>query len=676
MNMNKLKRQFRHYFGMATLCGFIVAFSQSGTALASDKQLESQHRHTQRVLFEAAETAIRKGHIGRFKRLAKQLEDYPLHSYLLFKYYSRHLSQTPDPVIKGFLTANAGEPVAIRLQHRWLLNRARRGYWQTVVENYYPNNDKRLKCYYAESLFKTGHDERAAIILETIWYTSRSLPRNCDRPIKLWNQKGLLASDMVWQRIHLAMRHGRTRLARHLAVYLPKNERFWVAMWSKIRRTPDFLIKAHEHFPLEGRPPMMRWMISDGLVKLSRKEPILASQYWQQLSNEYKFNDEDRERVQRRLAIALMKENTNEAKEWLGKLQLEQVDDRLSTLHAMTAFRDQDWETAFDWIAKLTAKEQQQPKWAYWRGRALEAMGQLEEARGYYSLNTNDRSYYGFLASDRLGQPYRFEHRPLGFSDQQLAQLYQIPAIERAVELLALKRVADARREWRHATDRMDQNQLLMAAKFASRINWPDRAISTLATAKYWDDLELRFPLTHQQVVLKQAQKHNINPAWAFAVIRQESAFTADARSHAGALGLMQLMPRTARQMARKLKVRFPGRKGLLNINTNVRLGVGYLKRVSDRYEGHSVLATAAYNAGTSRVKKWMPETGSKIPADVWIEMVPFTETRKYLKRVLTYMVIYERRLGQAGGTLLDRMPPIGVDLTVAQKPAQQDTPG
>ncbi len=653
----------RHVFGRVALFSALLLLLPVLSAFATD--VSNQRAH-QRATYEEAVIALKKGRMGKFTTLAKQLEDYPLHSYLLFKAHSRALGQTPDSTIKKFLLQHAGEPVAIRLQHRWLLNRARRGHWQTVVDNYYPNNDIRLQCYYAEALFKTQHDDRAYIIMENLWPTSRSLPSNCDRPIQTWHRKGKLTSELVWQRIHLAMRHNRSHLARSLAKYLPKNERFWVAMWSKIRRTPDFLIKAHEHFPMEGRPVMMRWMISDGLIKLSRKEPITAAQYWQQLEKEYQFSDVDRERVQRRLAISLMKDTTEEAKDWLGKLKLEGVDDRLSTLHSVTALRDEDWESALEWMNKLTPSEQKDPKWAYWRGRALEAMGQLEDARGYYSLNTNERSYYGFLASDRLGQPYQFVHRPLDYSHAQLATVERIPAIERAVELLALRRVSDARREWRYATGRMTNEQLLIAAKFASSIDWHDRAISTLAVAGYWDDLELRFPLAHLQLIQEQAQKNNINPAWAYAVIRQESAFTADARSGAGALGLMQIMPRTARQVARRMKLRFPGRHGLLNINTNVSLGVSYLKRVLERYKGHSVLATAAYNAGASRVSQWLPETGDQIASDIWVEMVPFNETRDYLKRVLTYMIIYERRLGQPGMTLLERMPPVGIDLTVA----------
>jgi len=629
----------------------------------------SQKITNQRYQYEAAQRALRLGHNKTYRRLERQLRDYPLHTYLKLNEYTRGIYKLPSTKIKTFINNNAGTPVSTRLRHRWLKSLARRGKWQLFIDNYYPNNDRRLQCQFVNALMSTSQTERAYVVLEGLWLTSRSLPNQCNRAIEKWHHSGQLSNALVWQRIHLAMRHGRSRLARYLGRYLNKDERFWVSMWSKIRRNPEYITKAHAYFPENARPKMLRWMIADGLARMSRKEPQLAAQHWQTMEQQYPFNAQEKERILRRLSIALLKENTDEARDWIKKLDIQLIDDKLSSWHVMTAIRDQDWSSALDWINRLSPAKQQQPKWHYWRARALEAVGELDEARSYYLVNTDSRNYYGFLAADRIGQVYRLTHRPVGYSSKSLDQLEQIPAILRARELLALRRASDARREWNYAVGRMSHPQMLTAARLASEWQWPDRAIQTLAQAKYWDDLELRFPLTHQDLVIKNAQKQKINPAWAFAVIRQESAFTPDAKSHAGAIGLMQLMPRTARQVARSLRVRMRNtRKALLNINTNVRLGVSYLKRVADRYNGHPVLATAAYNAGTSRVKSWLPEAGTSLPADLWVEMVPFNETRKYLKRVLTYTVIYEKRLGLPSATLLERMQPIVRDFTIARK--------
>ena len=628
---------------------------------------------TQRYQYEAAQRALRLGHTRTYKKLERKLHDYPLHSYLKLNEYTRGLNHLPSIKIKSFINENAGTPVSIRLRHRWLRSLARRGLSQLFIDNYYPNSDRRLQCYFASALLKTKQTDSAYTVLEGLWLTSKSLPKQCNKPIAKWYKSGRLTNELVWARIHITMKKGRSRLARYLSRYLNKDERFWVNMWSKIRRNPEYILKAHRYFPDNARPKMLRWMIADGLARMARKNPQQAAALWQQLNPIYSFNPQEREKILRRLSIALLKENTDDARAWLSKLDINIIDDKLSSLHVMTAIRDQDWSSALDWINRLSAEAQQKPKWFYWRARALEAVGELAEARSYYLVNTDSRNYYGFLAADRIGQVYRLTHRPVGYSTKKMDQIEKIPAILRARELLTLRRAADARREWNYAVGRMNHPQMLTAARLASEWQWPDRAIQTLAQAKYWDDLELRFPLTHQELVIKQSRKRKINPAWAFAVIRQESAFTPDAKSHAGALGLMQLMPRTARQMARRLSVRMRStRTSLLNASINVQLGVGYLKRVSDRYNGHPVLATAAYNAGTSRVKSWLPEAGTSLPADVWVEMVPFNETRKYLKRVLTYTVIYEKRLGLPAATLLERMQPIKRRFTIAKQRAKK----
>ena len=664
--MHYITDYFRYFLTLILSLSGLLLSSYSANAIAFS---DAQKIGTQRNQFEAAQRALSRGHSRTYQRLERQLRDYPLHTYLKLNEYTRGLNHLAPTQIKDFISENAGTPVSTKLRHRWLKSLARRGRWQLFIDNYYPNNDRQLQCYFASALIKTKQTDRAYAVLEGLWVTKKSLPRQCNSPIAKWNKSGSLSNELVWQRIHLTMVAGRSRLARYLARYLPKNERFWVNMWSKIRRNPEYLVKAHAYFPDNARPKMLRWMIVDGLSRMARKDPLQAAPLWQKLESIYAFKPLERERILRRLSIALLKDNSNEAQTWIAKLDINLVDDKLSSWHVMTAISDQDWASALDWINRLSPELQQKPKWIYWRARALEAVGELDEARSHYLVNTDSRNYYGFLAADRIGQVYRLTHRPVGYSTKNMDKIEKIPAILRARELLALKRASDARREWNYAVARMSHPQMLTAARLASEWQWPDRAILTLAQAKYWDDLELRFPLTHQELVINQAQKHKINPAWAFAVIRQESAFTPDAKSHAGAIGLMQLMPRTARQVARRLRVSMRNtRTALLNITTNVRLGVGYLKRISDRYNGNPVLATAAYNAGASRVKSWLPEAGTSLPADVWVEMVPFNETRKYLKRVLTYTVIYEKRLGLPASTLLERMKPIAHKLTIAKQ--------
>ncbi len=623
----------------------------------------------QRYQFEQAEKAIKLGRISRYRQLEKQLRDYPLHPYLEYADLKRRLGQAKPAEVKSFISRNADSPLAVRMHNRWLRSLARQGRWQLLVDNFSSTKDRDLLCSYATALIKVGEAQRAFAITEGMWLTGRSLPRRCDYPIKVWKQAGHLSNDLLWQRIRLAMQSGRVKLARHLAKDLPKEESYWVGIWIKVRRDPAFLMEVNSHFT-DKRPEVLGWITVYGLRRMAYKDPLQAASSWKTLRQQHLFSIDDQERIERRLALALLKESSPEAAQWLRTLNLNMLDDKVVSLHFYSAMRDQDWDTALEWLGRLTLGQQHTPQWRYWRGRVMEAKGHLEEARAIYLLNGEERSYYSFLAADRAGHSYQFAHTPLVYQAAELADVEALPAIQRARELYAIKRTVDARREWNYAIQRMPHPQLLKAAKLADAWGWHDRAITTLAQAKYWDDLEVRFPLAHQQQVLNQAAKQQINPAWAYAIIRQESAFTADARSHAGALGLMQLLPRTARDMARSLRVRKPRQRDILKIDTNIKLGVGYLKKVQDRYQGHPVLATAAYNAGPRNVKRWLPDNGT-VAADIWIETVPFKETRDYLKRVLTYTVIYEERLGQEPKSLLERMTPISVITTTASHPAR-----
>jgi soluble lytic murein transglycosylase len=623
----------------------------------------------QRIQFHEAEKALKRGQLTRFRRLEKKLRDYPLHPYLVYADLKRRLDRAPSREIKAFLDSQQDTPLANRLHQRWLYTLARHGRWQTLIENFTSTENPRLLCHYAHALYKAGHPEQAFAVIEGLWLTGRSLPRQCDAPIAAWKRAGKLSTTLIWKRIRLAMQRGRVRLARHLAKDLPASERYWVNIWAKVRRDPAYLMKVNDHFAA-NRPEVLGWITVYGLRRHAQRDAVAAARNWQVLKTRYAFSASDQERIERRLALALLKSQAPEARNWLRTLKLDRQDETIIQLHFFAAVRDQDWDTALEWLDRLGLAQRHTSRWRYWRGRVLEGMGRLEEARSVYVLNGDARDYYSFLAADRAGHRYQLSHVPLVYSPAELADLGTLPAIRRARELFVLGRAADGRREWNYAIQRLSYPQMLKAAKLAAEWGWHDRAIATLGQARYWDDLELRFPLAHEKEVLREARKQNINPAWAFAIIRQESAFTPDARSRAGALGLMQLLPRTARAMARTLRLRRPRQRDLLRAGTNIKFGVRYLKKVKDRYQGHPVLATAAYNAGGRNVARWLPRDGS-VPADVWIETVPFNETRDYLKRVLTYTVIYEQRLGQQPVPLQERMPPVSYTATTARAPRQ-----
>lgn len=651
--------------GRRILLTVLVASLAIPTASALDR-----HTLLQRLAFTDAEHALKQGKMSTFHRLEAELHDYPLYPYLRFEAIRRKLGGHQHKDVQRFLQDYSGTPLAGRLQYLWLKTLAHKRQWRTLIDNYYYTNDISLQCDYAHALIQEKQPTRAYQVLEGLWLTGHSLPKRCDYPIDKWYAAGGLSQDMVWQRIRLAMQSHHTHLALYLDKYLQAKNRFWVRMWAKVRRDPNFVVNIYSRFQHQDSQPL-RWVIGDGLRRMAADDPATAANYWSLWRDKFHFTDIEKNRIERRLSLALVSDDPSAGKAWLKQMQIDADDQRIDALYVLNAFEDRDWETALGWINRMSPAQQQTDRWRYWRGRALEALGRLDEARTSYLLSADSRSYYGFLSADRAGMDYQFDHHPLHFTSQALSPIEKIPAIERARELLALNRMVDARREWNYALQQLDKPQLLKAAQLAYDWNWHDRAIITLAQANYWDDLQKRFPLAHREMVINYARQQHINPAWAFAIIRQESAFTRDARSHAGALGLMQLLPRTARQIARTLRLRFR-RHDLLNVQTNVRLGINYLRKVEDIFKGNKVLATAAYNAGDAKVRQWLPKNGM-LPADVWVETVPYKETRNYLKRVLTYTVIYEERLGQTQIPLLDRMPPIQGEATVISSSNTQD---
>jgi len=648
----------------------------SGSFMSRPAQAYNREQfHQQRLQFIAAEQAAKTQHWSRFKKLAAPLRNYPLYSYLEYAQLSRRLPQTDERVIQQFLRDNSGAPLALQLRKRWLFSLARRGQWQTLANNFAYSHDLSLQCVYIKALIKLGDNKRAFAMLEATWLTGKSLPHYCDQPVVEWQKQGGLTKQRVWQRIRLSMQAGRSQLARYLArKYLPQKDRYWIAMWSKVRRQPDYVVKVDQRFsPSRGQQPaVLRWLLIDGLRRMAYREPVKTAELWHRIQPRYAFTIVESQRLERRLAAKLAEANTDEARGWLNKLKLSTNDNHIRELFALSALRDQDWPAALEWLNRIETTGDNIDRWRYWRARTLESLGHLDEARQLYLQTTENRSYYSFLAADHLGRPYRLANRPLQMQTGELDNIKSNPAVHRAAELYWLNRVVQARREWSFALQGMNRQEMLQAAQLAYHWGWHDRSIMTLSQASYWDDLDKRFPLAHREVVEKYARKNQINPAWAYAIIRQESAFISDAKSQAGALGLMQILPRTARQIARYLQIRRPRKWDLLKANTNIRLGISYLNRMQKRFQGNAILSTAAYNAGGQRVRSWLPEEGS-IPADLWVELVPFDETRDYLQRVMTYTVIYEQRLGMNPQTLSERMRPIHGPVTIISRGDKAD---
>ncbi len=642
--------------GMSSLACLILLSAlglgaPASVALASMQETDlEQHRTT----FLNAERALRQGAISRFNELSEELRNYPLYPYLRYQYLRPRLAQAREAEVASFVTEHAGSPLSLRLHHAWIDSLARRGQWETLLRNYPAHAESNaLECYRRQALLHTGASQQAFDGIETLWLVGESQPASCDPVFSAWRAQDGLDSELVWQRFRLAIQANEIQLARYLTRYMNDTHRDWAELWLRIHHDPRLVNgpqrPAREH-------PVHNDIVIHGIKRMARTNIDLAIKTWDMTVNgNSALSREEFADVERSLALTLAVRSHPRALERLKSIDDSAADTPLREWRVRTALVRQDWQAVIDAILQLREEERESPVWRYWQARALEHLKQPQQAEEHYIELAISRGYHSYLAADRLDLPYQLQHEPTGREDSDSVRVEEYPGLARARELFFIGRLVDARREWYFATRDMADWQLQSAAVLAQRWGWHDRSIVAVARTEFRNDLELRFPFAYREQITAAAREHGIDPALAFALIRQESAFDPNARSPAGAVGLMQLMPATARQLARHLSIPAPTQSALLDITTNLRLGMAWLRRMLDRYDNQAV-ALAAYNAGEQRVDGWLPREQA-IPADLWTETLPFRETRGYVQNIMLFSVLYEQRMDTQYGKLDQRMP-------------------
>ncbi len=609
----------------------------------------------QRELFVKAESALRSGKTATFQDLKQQLTDYPLYGYLEYWQLRRRLSRAKANDIQSFLDRYQDQPIAGRLRISWLHKLGKRKDWNNYLRFYQPQRSVVLQCYDVRARLARGDREQALEDTLRLWLVGYSQPDACDPAFKQLYASPLITGERVWERVRLAFANQKSSLAGYLARRLSADDREWVKRWQYAHRRPTAALSKSW---AKQDTPLVREILTHALWRLARHKPEQAWKHWQEIAATHRFSDDQAGKVLYRIALTGALRNHPQAALWLAKIPDQAVDADIRQWRVRTALSDEDWSKALHWLDELTPTERNSENWRYWRAYALDSNGASGDAYTEYARLAGERSYYGFLAADHLQRPYQMNDSRVTHTKEQLRRIERIPGIVRARELYLAGKHLDARREWYHATAALSQAELKLAALLAHRWGWHDRAILTASRASYWSDLTLRFPLPHRKSIFANADRYDLDPALIYGVIRQESAFMEDARSPVGALGLMQLMPQTGKQTAQSLNLRYRGNEALLRSDQNIRLGSAYLNKLLKRFNGSPVLASAAYNAGPHRVSRWLP-TNTSMDASLWMERIPFKETRHYVRRVLAYATVFEWRLERPLTRLSKRLPVI-----------------
>lgn len=620
----------------------------SAVSFASDNAQLTQQRTT----FQQAKKALETHQLDRFHTLRDKLKEYPLQPYLDYLYLRHRLHLTDNSTIRQFVQENSNTFYGDRLRNAWLEQLAKNKQWSLFLSHLPSPASTSQQCLRLDALIATGNARQALAETPALWLVGHSQDNNCNSAFEYWQDQGFLTNDLRWQRIQLALQENQFSMAKYLARPFDKNHQahIWIPLWEQSHNQPLTVLQQLASSPLKNDQAISRDIIKHAIERLSRKSTDQAYYYWQKFQSNYQFSEQDNNSMQSAIANRAALNREPRTLEYFGDLPNEEW-------RVRAALWQQDWSSAQKAILSLNSNEQLTTRWQYWLGRSQGQLGDKQAANQTFQNIINQRDYYSFLAADQLGQPYQMNHRPIVFEQAEFNSFSQLPAVASLREFYMMDMQLEARRQAYYLKLSMSPRELQLLATLTHQWQWHNQTIALLGKAQYWDALDLRFPVLFDTAILKASKTNGVDPSWLFGITRQESAFNPHARSPVGASGLMQLMPKTATQIAKLINQPLKSQSELLNPDRNIQLGSAYLRRMYDQNQRNPVLATASYNAGPHRISRWLPEKA--LPADIWIENIPYNETRGYAASVLSYAAIFDYQRKQVITPLSDRMPAV-----------------
>jgi soluble lytic murein transglycosylase len=617
--------------------------------------------------FLAAKAAYERGDWQALDAVAPGTAGHPLERYVRYWQLKSRLDDTPNAAVQAFLARYPDGPLADRLRIDWLKSLGRRGDFATFAANYPPpsGEDTELACYAIQARMQRNGDA-ALVDAKPLWFTGASTPDACVPLFTALVARGDLTLDDRKARVRLAIANGNLRLASSIVRDLPPKERIADKEFAAIDRDP---LRALRHGRFDWKSWPGRELALYALERAARKDASDAHDAWVKLRGRLPAADRDYGNL--RIAWHASRQLDPHANQWFAEVGKATLTPEQQAWRVRAALRAHAWRDVQAAIEALPESDRQQPAWRYWRARALAAQDRRDDAKSVYEALANHLDFYGLLASDALGRPVAL---PAGaarapLDDAALAQFGARADVKRVLLLARFDLRLDALREWAYAVKGLDDEALLLAAEYARRAGLYDRAIFTAERASSRIDLGLRYLAPYRDEFAAAAKEQGIDVELLYGIARQESRFVSDIVSSAGAVGLMQLMPATARWVAKKLSVADYTSTRIADVSLNTQFGAFYFRHWLDRL-GLPALAAAAYNAGPSRARAWQPP--APLEGAIWVETIPFNETRDYVKRVLVNATLYAHMLDRPYVSLTQRLGtvmPRGMDAIAASEP-------
>ncbi len=593
-------------------------------------------------LFAGAREAYKVRDEAALAEYTRQLhgQNYILAPYADYWLLLLRLSQADHQTVQDFLQRYPDVPFADRVRGEWLKQLGKRQDWQNFVDEYlhFQREDTAVSCYAVEARVALGESE-ALNSGKQLWHAAGEPPASCDSLFDRMQKAGVLTEQDIWQRFRLAMLEGKFTLAKSIVQRIPGFESAQLKLIDTVNANPQRVLDK-KTISLKSR--YGRELNLYALDRLARSQMDSALKHWTTMQPS--FESADRNYAWARFALYAARKHDPAALQYYTRGSDATLDKEQIAWKVRAALRIKDWPGVQAAIAEMPVAQQQESAWRYWKGRALKEQQQIPQANAIFVPLSHERSYYGLLAEEELG-PVMSE--PPSFykaSEDDIKEVAAMPGIKRSIELQRVDLRWESRAEWAMATKDFDDRLMIAAAEIAARQEWYDLAIITADKTKFTHDFTLRYPTPYRDLVKSFAKEHNLDEAWVYGLARQESRFIIQAKSGVGAAGLMQVMPATAKWIAKRMGLDSYHNGMIHQLETNIQLGTYYMRHVLDQMGGQALMATAAYNAGPGRAKRWA--SAQPMEGAIYAETIPFSETRNYVQKVMANAYFYASRLG------------------------------
>ncbi len=597
---------------------------------------------------------LKNGELDAVKSRRGELKNYPLADYLDFLLLKKEIARHAEP---ASLLTRVEQMKHDRRLHRKLLsavkNRsAKLERWKDYQKASAGDNVPVHPCDDLMAEFQTSRALKFNQSISDLWVDPVRHTKRCDEAFDLLLAKvSDVPTGALWRRTVALLKRGERDEVRALLKYFNKRDGRIVEAWIDGLTEPQNLLPSAA---MRGDSIHHQEMATLLLRRWARNDLVAASAFWRSNAKRFGFSNQRKQETLAKYAVLAAKRGMPESVELLNNVE---PDRDVRYWRVRLALQARDWKRSLALLDELTDTEKKESRWKYWRARSLESQGYKSAAARIYENIAGGFDYYGFLAADRLSSSYPIKvNQPL-VNVAQVESLRKSEQIARAVEFFLVGISWEGRREWNQALKSASKEKLIAAANIAQNVGWYDRALAAMISASEPGALDTLFPAPYSSYVGRTAERYAVEREFIYGVMRRESLFIADIKSSAGAVGLMQLMPATARQMGKELGVKAPKWR-LIDGEFNIKLGVKYLNHLMGRFDNNMVLTAAAYNAGPSRVNKWMADR--PVAADLWVETIPFDETRAYVKAVLFNTIVSQWSLNDGAITpLKHRMPDV-----------------